>query len=156
MSSGHDDFDAHFGARVRELLADIERKEHLKGWRPFLDDIRAAPRVLEAITAISKNDSCSEWCRALALRVLRYYLAENDYLPDDALGGIGYIDDIVLGAYAITLMMKGGDRQQCASLVDAPLVGRCRRLAGAGGQILGKGMWERVRGVADSGLEARG
>lgn len=78
---------------------------------------------------------------------LAYFVSPVDLLPEALLGPGGYVDDVALAAYALSGLINAGHGQVAKELWagDGDLLEVIQRVLEVGDELVGSGLWERLR-----------
>lgn len=74
------------------------------------------PRMLKELTQVIRDESVSPALRALAGGVYSYVFNPFDYINEESVGFLGFIDDVLIIFYGMQLIETLG-KQECFSIV---------------------------------------
>jgi len=99
--------------RLRErMLATAARKSHKLG-KPTVEALLLVPDVFVLLVRLTLDRNVPGEARALIGGALAYFLLPFDLFPEGMVGGVGYLDDLVL-ASAVLSQALGGELEPYA------------------------------------------
>ena len=84
--------------------------------------------------------------------VVAYFISPIDLIPEAVVGPIGYLDDVALSAGLLNKMMEdSGDivEEHWKEVSDINLLKLIKSILKIVDNLIGKGMWDRLRGKFD-------
>lgn len=144
--------------RLRErMLETAERKSHKLG-KPAVEALLLVPDVFVLLVRLALDRSVPGEARALIGGALAYFLLPFDLFPEAVVGGVGYLDDLVL-ASAVLSQALGGELEPYARRYwngDQELRAVLHDISSAASTILGRGLYLRLKRVlAERGVDVR-
>jgi uncharacterized membrane protein YkvA (DUF1232 family) len=134
--------------RLRDQVLDAaDRRSHKLG-KPVVEALLLVPDVFVLLVRLSLDKDVPAEARALIGGALAYFILPFDLFPEAAVGGVGYLDDVVLAAAVLSQALGGelepyaqkywnGERelrevlhdisQSASALLGHSLYGRLRR-----------------------------
>jgi uncharacterized membrane protein YkvA (DUF1232 family) len=68
--------------------------------------IRRMPELYRFYTVLYADDTLPRPARAIVSKVLAYFVVQDDVLPDDQLGPMGFIDDVFVAAHGYRQLVR--------------------------------------------------
>ena len=138
-----------FYDRLRaRILAAVERRGG-KLAQPTVRALLLVPDVFMLLVRLSLDREVPASARAMIGGAIAYFILPIDHFPEAMLGGIGYLDDLVL-ATAVLAHAFGGElepyaRRHWSGPEDVRKV--ISDVAGAAHGLLGQNLYEKLKGV---------
>jgi uncharacterized membrane protein YkvA (DUF1232 family) len=106
-----------------------------------------APDLFHLLVRLSLDKDVPSAEKTKLAIVIAYFISPIDFLPEAILGPIGYSDDIVLAAYVLNSMINRIDPQIIERhwAGDEEALQVIRRIVEVADQMLGKGLWQKVK-----------
>jgi uncharacterized membrane protein YkvA (DUF1232 family) len=143
-----------FYDRLRErMLETAERKNHKLG-KPAVEALLLVPDVFILLVRLALDRNVPGEARALIGGALAYFVLPFDLFPEGLVGGVGYLDDLVL-ATAVLSQALGGELEPYARRYwngDQELRVVLHDVSSAASTMLGRGLYQRLKRL----LAARG
>jgi uncharacterized membrane protein YkvA (DUF1232 family) len=142
-----------FYDRLRErMLKAVEKNRDRRGGKLTEGAVRAmmlVPDVFILLVRLSLDKSVPASTRAMIGGTLAYFILPADLLPEMLLGGVGFLDDLVL-ATAVLAQAFGGDlepyaRKHWSGSEDLRVV--VRDISETAKSLLGQNLYDRLRGL---------
>ncbi|MBL8825764.1 MAG: DUF1232 domain-containing protein [Planctomycetaceae bacterium] len=130
-----------FRARVAKWLAGKGRKN---AWAEF---VLAAPDFLHLLCKLAIDKDVPTADRAKLAAALAYFILPMDLIPEVVTGPAGYVDDVALSAYVISLLASTVDpavvRRHWAG--DGDVLVLIQRVLKFADKMVGVGLWARLK-----------
>jgi len=142
-----------FYDRLRErMLMAVEKKRDRRGGKLTEGAVRAlmlVPDVFILLVRLSLDKSVPASTRAMIGGTLAYFILPADLLPELLIGGVGFLDDLVL-ATAVLAQAFGGDlepyaRKHWSGSEDLRVV--VRDISETAKSLLGQNLYDKLRGL---------
>ena len=145
--------------RLRQrMLETAERKSHKLG-KPAVEALLLVPDVFVLLVRLALDRRVPGEARALIGGALAYFLLPFDLFPEAVVGGVGYLDDLVL-ATAVLSQALGGELEPYARRYwngDQELRVVLHDISKAASTLLGRDLFGRLqRLLARRGVHLRG
>lgn len=139
----HNDLYLAFRARVARWLQG-KGKSH-----KWADYVLAAPDMLHLLCKLAIDPSVPTSDRAKLAAALAYFILPADLIPEIVAGPAGYVDDVALSAFVISLLAKSVDpsviRRHWAG--DGDVLEFIQRTLKLADQMVGSGLWKRLKSI---------
>jgi uncharacterized membrane protein YkvA (DUF1232 family) len=144
--------------RLRQrMLETAARKSHKLG-KPAIEALLLVPDVFVLLVRLALDRSVPGEARALIGGALAYFLLPFDLFPEAVVGGVGYLDDLVL-ASAVLSQALGGELEPYARRYwngDQELRVVLHDISKAASELLGRDLFGRLeRLLARRGVHLR-
>lgn len=144
--------------RLRERMLEVAaRKSHRLG-KPTVEALLLVPDVFILLVRLALDRNVPGEARALIGGALAYFVLPFDLFPEGLVGGVGYLDDLVL-ATAVLSQALGGELEPYARRYwngDQDLRVVLHDVSSAASSMLGRGLYQRLkRLLAARGVEIR-
>lgn len=141
---GHsDDYYQHFRQKIRAWVAGRGKSS---AWAEY---ILAAPDFLHLLCKLAIDPQVPAAERAKLAAALAYFILPADLIPEIIAGPAGYVDDVALSAYVISLLVNTVDpaviRRHWAGNGD--VLELIQRVLKFSDQMVGSGLWKRLKGL---------
>jgi uncharacterized membrane protein YkvA (DUF1232 family) len=138
----HDDFYQALRARISDWL-----KSKGKGFK-HAQILLLAPDLFHLLTRLVLDRRIPTAEKATLGAALAYFLSPLDLLPEALLGPVGYVDDVALAAFVLSRLINAGHGSVAKELWagDEDLLESIRRILEVADEMLGSGLWERLKG----------
>lgn len=138
-----------FYDRLRERIVQAVEKRGGKLGEGAVRALLLVPDVFMLLVRLSLDRDVPGSARALIGGTLAYFLLPLDLFPEAILGGVGFMDDLVL-ASAVLAQAFSGDlepyaRRHWSGSEDLRVV--LRDITNTAHSLLGQSLWDRVRGL---------
>lgn len=142
-----------FYDRLRErIVTAVEKKRDRRGGKLTEGAVRAlllVPDVFILLVRLALDKNVPSGTRAMIGGALAYFLLPVDLLPEMLLGGVGFMDDLVL-ATAVLAQAFGGDlepyaRKHWSGAEDLRVV--LRDITETAQSLLGQNLYDRLKGL---------
>jgi len=135
--------------RLRErMLETAARKSHKLG-KPAVEALLLVPDVFILLVRLAFDRQVPGEARALIGGALAYFLLPFDLFPEGVVGGVGYLDDLVL-ASAVLSQALGGELEPYARRYwngDQELRSVLHDISRSASTLLGRNLYGRLRGL---------
>jgi uncharacterized membrane protein YkvA (DUF1232 family) len=137
----HEDFYQALRARLTEWLASKG-----KGFK-HAQILLLAPDLFHLLTRLVLDRRIPTAEKATLGAALAYFLSPLDVLPEALLGPVGYVDDVALAAFVLSRLVNAGHGAVAKELWagDGDLLESIRRILEVADEMLGSGLWGRVK-----------
>jgi uncharacterized membrane protein YkvA (DUF1232 family) len=117
----------------------------------YLDFLMAAPDLFHLMIKLVADPEVSTEEKARLAGVIAYFVSPLDLLPELILGPIGYLDDIALAAYALNGLINRTSPELVARhwAGNGDVLLLIRQILHMADNMLGSGLWNRIRGKVD-------
>jgi len=133
--------------RLRDrMLETAERKSHKLG-KPAVEALLLVPDVFILLVRLALDRRVPGEARALIGGALAYFLLPFDLFPEGLVGGVGYLDALVL-ASAVLSQALGGDLEPYARRYwngDQELRQTLHDISTSASSLLGRNLYRRLR-----------
>jgi len=140
--------------RLRDqVLNAADRRSHKLG-KPIAEALLLVPDVFVLLVRLTLDKDVPKEARALIGGALAYFILPFDLFPEAAVGGVGYLDDVVLAA-AVLSQALGGELEPYAAKYwngERELREVLHDLSQSASALLGRNLHGRLR----SALHRRG
>lgn len=148
-----------FYDRMRAQVLDAaERRSHRLG-KPVVEALLLVPDVFVLLVRLLLDKEVPADARALIGGAIAYFVLPLDLFPEAAVGGVGYLDDLVL-ASAVLSQALGGELEPYARKYwngEEELRVVLHDVAQSAGALLGRDLYGRlVRALARRGVDVNG
>jgi uncharacterized membrane protein YkvA (DUF1232 family) len=138
-----------FYDRLRERIVQAVEKRGGKLGEGAVRALLLVPDVFMLLVRLSLDREVPGSARALIGGTLAYFVLPLDLFPEAILGGVGFMDDLVL-ASAVLAQAFSGDlepyaRRHWSGSEDLRVV--LRDITNTAHSLLGQSLWDRVRGL---------
>ncbi|MBD3386747.1 DUF1232 domain-containing protein [candidate division KSB1 bacterium] len=142
MNQDQQDFYQSLRKKIRKWL-DSKAGQNNK-WTEY---IIWAPDLFHLLVRLSLDKDVPSSEKAKLAIVIAYFISPIDLLPEAILGPVGYTDDIALAAYVLNSMINRIDPQIVERhwAGDEEALKVIRRIVEVADQMLGKGLWQKVK-----------
>lgn len=146
MESYRVDFYQQMRDKIRQWLED--RKVDYK----FADYLLFAPDLLHLLCKLSLDREVPAKEKAKLAAVIAYFIAPVDLLSELAIGPIGYVEDIVMAAYALNGLINNTDPEIVKKhwAGDGDVLDLIKKILELANEMVGGKLWKRVRDFVDS------
>ena len=157
FASGGEDLPSNgllsFYDRLREkIVTAVEKKRDRRGGKLTEGTVRAlllVPDVFILLVRLALDKDVPKSTRAMIGGALAYFILPIDLLPEMILGGVGFMDDLVLGT-AVLAQAFGGDlepyaRKHWSGSEDLRVV--LKDITETAQSLLGQNLYDRLRGL---------
>jgi uncharacterized membrane protein YkvA (DUF1232 family) len=106
-----------------------------------------APDLLHLLTRLVLDRRIPTAEKATLGAALAYFLSPLDVLPEALLGPVGYVDDVALAAFVLSRLINAGHGAVAKELWagDDDLLDAIRRILEVADEMVGSGLWERLK-----------
>ena len=114
-------------------------------WREYL---LVVPDIFYLLVKLIQDPEVPQSKKVKLVSAVAYFISPIDILPEAILGPIGYLDDLGLAAYILNDLINSIDPQIVRRnwVGDTDILYVIKRILINIDNIIGKGIWERVRG----------
>jgi len=137
---------AYYDRMRRQLLAAADRRSHKLG-KPAVEALLLVPDVFILLVRLALDREVPAEARALIGGALAYFLLPFDLFPEAMVGGVGYLDDLVI-ASAVLSQALGGELEPYARRYwngDQELREVLHEISTGASAILGRNLHARIR-----------
>jgi uncharacterized membrane protein YkvA (DUF1232 family) len=130
----------------RRMLETADRKSHKLG-KPAVEALLLVPDVFVLLVRLALDRNVPGEARALIGGALAYFLLPFDLFPEGMVGGVGYLDDLVL-ATAVLSQALGGDLEPYARRYwngDQELRVVLHDVSRSASTLLGRNLYDRLK-----------
>jgi uncharacterized membrane protein YkvA (DUF1232 family) len=117
----------------------------------FADYLLSAPDLLHLLCRLSLDKEVPAKEKAKLAVAIAYFISPLDFIPEGYVGPIGYLEDIVLAAYALNGIINEINpdivRKHWAG--DGDVLELIRQILAVAHEMLGGRLWNRIRGIVD-------
>jgi len=137
---------ADFYQKLRTIIRKWEHKSDSRKSKWF-EYILIAPDLFHLLTKLVMDKAVSASFKAKISLAILYFISPIDLIPEIIIGPGGYIDDIVLAAYVVHLMVNKID----PAIIHKHWAGEgnilqiVQNIVENAQQMLGRGIWSRLR-----------
>jgi uncharacterized membrane protein YkvA (DUF1232 family) len=135
-----------------------QMRDKIRGWLEdkganykYADYLLAAPDLLHLLCRLTLDGQVPVSEKAKLAAAIAYYISPLDLIPEAITGPVGYIDDVVLGAYVLNgIMNKAGPdivKRHWAGSGD--VLELIRQVLQIAGELVGSGLWKRLKGIVE-------
>jgi uncharacterized membrane protein YkvA (DUF1232 family) len=137
----HEDFYQALRARIADWLASKG-----KGFK-HAQLLLLAPDLFHLLTRLVLDRRIPSAEKATLGAALAYFISPIDVLPEALLGPAGYVDDVALAAFVLSRLINAGHGAVAKELWagDDDLLESIRRILEVADQMVGSGLWERLK-----------
>jgi uncharacterized membrane protein YkvA (DUF1232 family) len=145
MRRVNDDFYQALRNRMRERLRGATGK--------YAELLMAAPDLLHLLCKLAVDREVAARDRIKLVAVIAYFVLPLDLIPEAIAGPFGYADDIALTAYVLNQLIN----KTSPVLVlrhwagDGDVLKLIRRILAVADQMVGSGLWRKIRGLGGYG-----
>jgi uncharacterized membrane protein YkvA (DUF1232 family) len=145
MEDKHEDFYKSLRSRVTTWLANQG-----EGFR-HAQLLLVAPDLFHLLCrlALDKRVPASE--KAKLAGAIAYFVSPLDVIPELLLGPIGLLDDVAVAAFALNSVIGAGQGEIAKELWagDGDVLAIIQRIVSTTDEMLGAGVWKRIRALFD-------
>jgi uncharacterized membrane protein YkvA (DUF1232 family) len=107
-----------------------------------------APDLFHLLTRLLLDGRIPSSEKATLGAALAYFISPFDVLPEALLGPAGYVDDVALAAFVLSRLINAGHGAVAKELWagDSDLLDALRRVLEVADEMVGSGLWERLKG----------
>lgn len=138
-----------FYDRLREKIVHAVEKRGGKLGEGTVRALLLVPDVFMLLVRLSLDRDVPGSARALIGGTLAYFVLPIDLFPEVLLGGVGYMDDLVLASAVLAQAFSGElepyARRHWSGSEDLRVV--LRDITNTAHSLLGQNLWDRVRGL---------
>jgi uncharacterized membrane protein YkvA (DUF1232 family) len=140
MDQKHQDFYLKLRNKINAYLA--KNKYHT-----YSDFLLLAPDLFHLLVKLSLDKRVPSGKKAKFIGVIAYFISPVDLLPELILGPIGYFDDIVLTAWVLNDYINDTDPSVVRELWagDQDILTIIKNILAVSDQLIGKGLWKKLR-----------
>ena len=146
-SKKESDFYHKLRARVRKWT------KEKSGSSKWADYVMLAPDFFHLLCKLSVDKEVPRGEKVKLALAVAYFISPIDLLPEAFLGPVGYLDDVALAAYVLNSIVNETDpevvRRNWAG--DGDVLDWIQRVLDASDDMLGTGMWKRLKKVVGGG-----
>jgi uncharacterized membrane protein YkvA (DUF1232 family) len=108
-----------------------------------------APDLFHLLVKLSLDKQVPMKEKSKLLAAIAYFISPFDILPEMILGPVGYADDIALAAFVLNSIVNSTDPEIIKKhwAGDEDVLDIIKRILSASDEMLGKGLWNKVRKV---------
>ena len=138
-----------FYDRLREKIVHAVEKRGGKLGEGTVRALLLVPDVFMLLVRLSLDRDVPGSARALIGGTLAYFVLPIDLFPEALLGGVGYMDDLVLASAVLAQAFSGElepyARRHWSGSEDLRVV--LRDITNSAHSLLGQNLWDRVKGL---------
>jgi uncharacterized membrane protein YkvA (DUF1232 family) len=142
--------------RLRSQVLDAAEKKSHKLGKPAVEALLLVPDVFVLLVRLMLDKDVPADARALIGGALAYFILPFDLFPEAAVGGVGYLDDLVL-ASAVLSQALGGELEPFAKKYwngEQELREVLHDISKSAGTLLGRDLYGRLkRSLARRGVD---
>ncbi len=137
---------ADFYQRLRSAIRKWEKKEESRK-NKWMEYILLAPDLFHLLTKLMLDKAVKLEMKSKIGLVILYFISPIDLIPEALLGPGGYIDDIVLTAYVLNMLIN----QTSPEIVHKHWAGEddilqiIRKILANASEIVGSSVWAKLR-----------
>lgn len=138
-----------FYDRLRGQILVAANRRHRKLGKPAVEALLLVPDVFVLLVRLALDRQVPGEARALIGGALAYFLLPTDLFPEALVGGVGYLDDVVLAA-AVLSQALGGELEPYARKYwngDQELRQALRDLSSSASALLGRDLVSKLQRV---------
>jgi uncharacterized membrane protein YkvA (DUF1232 family) len=137
-----------FYRKTRQLIKDWIESKAGKDHR-WAEYVLLVPDMFNLLWGLSTDKEVPPDERAKLLVCIAYFISPIDLIPEAFLGPIGFLDDIAVAAWVLNGLINSTNAEivQRHWAGDGDILEWIRKILMAADQMIGKGMWRRVRGM---------
>ncbi|MCK5857077.1 MAG: DUF1232 domain-containing protein [Bacteroidales bacterium] len=138
--------DADFYQKLRTIIRKWENKREGRKSK-WLEYILLAPDLFHLLTKLVMDKAVSIEFKGKISLVILYFISPIDLIPEAFIGPGGYIDDIVLAAYMVNLMVN----QISPEIIHKHWAGEgnilqiIQNIVKDAQKMVGRGIWSKLR-----------
>jgi len=136
-----------FYDRLRDRMLEAAGRRSKKLGKPAVEALLLVPDVFILLSRLAFDKEVPAQARALIGGALAYFLLPTDLFPEAFVGGVGYLDDLVIAA-AVLSQALGGSLEPYAKKYwngDQELRQVLHDISTSAGALLGRNLHGRVR-----------
>jgi uncharacterized membrane protein YkvA (DUF1232 family) len=147
MSSTMEDKHADFYQALRGRIADWLAKQG-EGYR-HAQLLLVAPDLFHLLCRLALDKRVPAPAKAKLAGAIAYFVSPLDVMPELVLGPIGFLDDIAVAAFALNSVVNAGQGEIAKELWagDGDLLALIQQIVGATDDMLGAGVWKKLRSL---------
>jgi uncharacterized membrane protein YkvA (DUF1232 family) len=114
-------------------------------WREYL---LVVPDIFHLLVKLVQDPDVPQAKKLKLVAAIAYFISPIDFLPEAFLGPVGYLDDLGLAAYVLNDLLNTIDPQIIKRnwVGDVDILYLVKKILINIDNIIGKGLWEKVRG----------
>lgn len=119
----------------------------------WLEYILLLPDLLRLLCGLTLDSDVPIAQKAKIGMAVAYIISPVDVIPEGLVGPIGYVDDVALAAYCINNLLETVDEVVILKhwKGEADLLKMCRHILAVTDDMVGAGLWSKVKGVMGHG-----
>ena len=145
-----------FYDRMRSQVLDAAERRNQKLGKPVVEALLLVPDVFVLLVRLMLDKQVPADARALIGGAIAYFVLPLDLFPEAAVGGVGYLDDLVL-ASAVLSQALGGELEPYAKKYwngEQELRQVLHDVSKSAGALLGRDLYGRLkRALAGRGVD---
>jgi uncharacterized membrane protein YkvA (DUF1232 family) len=142
-SKKQNDLYVNFRARVHKWIAGKGRTS------PWAEFVLAAPDFLHLLCKLAIDSDVPTKERAKLAAALAYFILPTDLIPEIIAGPAGYVDDVALSAYVISVLVNTVDpaviKRHWAG--DGDVLELIQKVLKMANKMVGTGLWARLKSL---------
>lgn len=145
------DKDRDFYQKLRETFRSWLQSEDGKNYK-WADYLLFAPDLFHLLCKVVADADVPPREKAKIAGAIAYFVSPIDLLPEAFLGPIGYVDDIVVAAYALHLLVNriGPEVVQRHWAGDADVLGVIQQILDVAEEMVGQRIWGKLKKKGDA------
>ncbi len=145
MKEKNDDFYQAMRERIRAWLS--KKGRHYR----YADLLLLAPDLFHLLSRLALDKRIPLRHKAQLGAAIAYFVSPMDLIPEAVLGPVAYIDDIVISAYVLSGLINAGHGKIAEEhwAGEKDLLEVVRGILDIAEQALGKGLWNKVKGIVE-------
>ena len=115
-------------------------------WREYL---LIVPDIFYLLVKLVQDPDVPQGKKVKLISAIAYFISPIDILPEAILGPIGYLDDLGVAAFVLNDLLNSIDPQIIKRnwVGDTDILILIKKILINIDNIIGKGIWEKVRGI---------
>lgn len=142
---------AGFYQKLRERVRKWAKKKG--GNSKWADYVMLAPDFFHLLCKLTVDKDIPRGEKAKLALAVAYFISPIDLLPEAFLGPVGYLDDVALAAYVLHSIVNKTDPEVVRRnwVGDGDVLELIQRVLEVSDDMLGTGMWKRLKKLVGSG-----
>ena len=143
MANRNDDFYQNLRKRIQEWLAGKGKTYK------YADYLLFAPDLFHLLCRLVLDKRVPAAEKAKLAGAIAYFISPVDLIPELVVGPVGYVDDIVLAAYALNNVVNSGHGEIAQEhwAGEGDLLTVIQRILEVADNIIGAGLLKRIKGI---------
>lgn len=143
MNTREEKFYLKLRTTITDWLNDKANIDHK--WREYL---LLVPDTFYLLVKLIQDPDVPQGKKLKLITAVAYFISPIDVVPEAILGPIGYLDDLGIAAYVLNDLLNSVDPQVVKRnwVGDIDVLYMIKKVLANIDNIIGKGIWERVKG----------